>query len=155
MMEGGCACGAVRYRMESSPLIVHCCHCTWCQRETGTAFALNALVESSSISILEGEPESVLTPTNSGKGQTIVRCPQCQVAVWSHYAGFGEKVSFIRVGTLDPVHGIEPGIHIYTSSKLPWVVLPDDVPTSDEYYDAREVWSDDSRARLKAAFKAD
>ena len=152
--EGGCACGNLRYRMGAAPLIVHCCHCTWCRRETGTAFALNALVESAKVALLAGKPERVATPSNSGKGQTIVRCPACRVAVWSHYAGFGEKISFIRVGTLDAGHGLEPGIHIYTSTKLPWVVIPDGVPTAREYYDAKRIWSHESRARLKTAFQS-
>jgi hypothetical protein len=140
--------------MDATPLIVHCCHCTWCQRETGTAFALNALVESANVSLLAENPENVPTPSSSGKGQIIVRCPACQVAVWSHYAGFGDRISFIRVGTLDPGHGLQPGIHIYTSTKQPWVVIPEGQPSADEYYDSKEIWSEESRARLKAAFRA-
>ena len=93
MYEGGCACGGVRFRMLSAPLFVHCCHCRWCQRETGASFALNALIESDRVSVLSGEPEPTPTPSNSGKGQNIWRCPGCHVALWSNYAGFGDKVS--------------------------------------------------------------
>src|SRR5215204_5755694 len=102
-LEGGCTCGALRYRMTSKPLFVHCCHCRWCQRETGTAFALNAVIESDRVIVLSGTLDVVDTPSNSGKGQRIVRCPVCRIAVWSHYAGAGDAVRFVRVGTLaDP-----------------------------------------------------
>jgi hypothetical protein len=98
--EGGCTCGAVRYRMTSAPMIVHCCHCRWCQRESGASFALNAMIESDRVVLLQGEIEFVYTPSQSGKGQKIARCPKCHVAVWSHYAGGGDAVCFVRVGTL-------------------------------------------------------
>src|SRR4051794_40946188 len=100
-LTGGCTCRAVRYHMTSGPLFVHCCHCRWCQRESGAAFALNALIESDRVALLQGAPEEVLTPSNSGKGQRIFRCPSCRVAVWSHYAGGGDRIRFVRVGTLD------------------------------------------------------
>ena len=100
-LEGGCTCRAVRYRMTKRPLIVHCCHCRWCQRETGTAFALNALVESQFVELTAGEVEIINTPSNSGKGQKIARCPRCRIAVWSNYAGAGDALRFVRVGSLD------------------------------------------------------
>src|SRR5260221_10330975 len=122
--EGGCTCKAVRYRMESKPLIVHCCHCRWCQRETGTAFALNAVIEAGRVTALSGELEIIDTPSNSGKGQKIARCPTCKIAVWSNYAGGGPALRFIRVGTLDEPNQFPPDVHIYTQSKQPWIVLP-------------------------------
>jgi hypothetical protein len=148
--EGGCACRHVRYRMESLPLIVHCCHCRWCQRETGAAFALNALIESERLTVLEGEPEKVNTPSQSGKGQQIVRCPHCKVAVWSHYAGGGTLTSFVRVGTLDDPDRFPPDIHIYTESKQPWIALPEDVPATEAFYDIPSTWSAESLKRYKA-----
>jgi hypothetical protein len=148
--EGGCTCRAIRYRMTSRPLFVHCCHCRWCQRETGTAFALNALIESDRVELLAGEPETILTPSNSGKGQRIVRCPACKVALWSHYAGAGDAAKFVRVGTLDEPDPFPPDIHIFTASKQPWVVLPEGVPAMSEYYDMREHWPAESQARREA-----
>src|SRR5882724_11184303 len=133
-LEGGCDCRAVRYRMESSPLIVHCCHCRWCQRETGTAFAINALIEADRVSLLGAEPELVDTPSQSGKGQKIARCPSCRVAIYSHYAGGGELVKFIRVGTLDEPDVLAPDIHIYTDSKQPWVIIPQGVRAMPAFY---------------------
>lgn len=152
-LEGGCACGGVRFRMESPPLFVHCCHCRWCQRETGASFALNALVESERLRILEGQPQPVPTPTHSGRGQNIWRCPTCRLALWSNYAGFGDGVSFVRVGTLDNADRIEPDIHIFTDSKQPWVVIPEDHAAVPEYYRAKEHWPDGSRARLRAVLE--
>jgi hypothetical protein len=148
--EGGCTCRAVRYRMSDRPLIVHCCHCRWCQRETGSAFALNALIESARLQLVSGRPEFVVTPSNSGKGQTIARCPGCRIAVWSHYAGLGDLASFVRVGTLDEPDRCPPDVHIYTQSKQPWVVLPPGARAFSEYYQRGEVWSADSLARREA-----
>ena len=149
--EGGCVCGAVRYRLTTAPMFVHCCHCRWCQRETGAAFALNAMIESDRVDLLEDEPETVHTPSNSGQGQRIVRCPACKVAVWSHYAmAVGDKVRFVRVGTLDQPDRLPPDIHIFTASKQPWVVLPADAPAVPEYYDRKAYWPAESLARFRA-----
>src|SRR5262249_7683836 len=113
VMEGGCTCGAVRYRLAAEPLFVHCCHCRWCQRETGAAFALNAMIEADRVVLLNGEIEIVPTPSKSGKGQKIARCPNCRVALWSNYAGAGDAVRFVRVGTLDDPDALPPDIHIF------------------------------------------
>ena len=149
---GGCACGAVRFRMESAPLFVHCCHCHWCQRESGASFALNAMIEADRVTVLQGEPVPVPTPSNSGKGQTIWRCPECHVALWSNYAGAGDKIDFVRVGTLDEAHRLPPDIHIFTASKQPWVVLPEGQPAVEAYYSRKEYWPQDSLARREILF---
>ena len=147
-LEGGCTCGKVRYRLTRSPLVVHCCHCRWCQRETGTAFALNAMIETDYLRLLSGPTERIDTPSNSGKGQKIIRCPSCHIAVWSHYAGAGDLLSFVRVGTLDTPDALPPDIHIYTASKQPWVILPPDTPAFDEYYRRSEQLSEDCLQRM-------
>ena len=149
-MEGRCTCGRVRFAMTSPPLFVHCCHCRWCQRETGSAFALNAMIESDRVVVLCGEPEIVDTPSQSGKGQKIARCPTCRVALWSNYAGGGDKLRFVRVGTLDAPDRVSPDIHIFTASKQPWVVLPPGVPAVAEYYDSKRYWPPASLARREA-----
>lgn len=149
-LEGGCTCRAVRYRMTSAPLFVHCCHCRWCQRETGASFALNALIEADRVVVLQDAPEAVNTPSNSGKGQKIFRCSTCRVAVWSHYAGAGDAIRFVRVGTLDNPDALPPDIHIFTSSKQPWVVLPEGTPAVPEYYDRKIYWPAESLARRLA-----
>jgi hypothetical protein len=126
--------------MHGTPLFVHCCHCRWCQRETGSAFVLNAMVESDRVELLHGEPERVKTPSNSGKGQIISRCPTCRIALWSNYAGAGEAVRFVRVGTFDDPDRWPPDIHIFTSSKQPWVILPPGAPAVPEFYDRKQYW---------------
>jgi hypothetical protein len=149
--EGGCTCRAVRYRMTTKPMFVHCCHCRWCQRQTGSAFALNALIESDRVVLLEGEVEVVDVPTPSGKGQRIARCPKCRIALWSNYGGGGDAVRFVRVGTLDEPDRLPPDIHIHTSSKQPWVVLPPGTPAVPEYYKSSDTWPKESLARRAAA----
>ena len=150
-MDGGCTCGALRYRLKARPIFVHCCHCTWCQRETGSAFAVNAFIEASQVELLRGQPVSRKVPSASGKGQVFSRCTLCGVTVWSNYAGAGPNIHFVRVGTLDDPSWAPPEINIYTSTKLTWVVLPDDIPVVPEFYKASDYWPPDSIARFKAA----
>lgn len=148
--EGGCTCRAVRYRLTSRPMVVHACHCSWCQRETGTAFATNAVIEADRV-VVQGEVEVIDTPSLSGKGQRIARCPKCRVALWSNYAGAGASMRFVRVGTLDQPGEFPPDIHIFTSTKQPWVVLPAGVPAFPEFYNPKDLWPAESQARYKAA----
>jgi len=154
--EGGCTCGHVRYRVKSDPLIVHCCHCRWCQRQTGTAFALNALIEADRVEVLAGEVEEIATASPSGKGQTIARCPSCKVAVWSNYdmGGLKDRIRFIRVGSLDNPDLMPPDVHIFTSTKQPWVVLPPDDQAVSVFYDYETTWPAESLARRAALFEA-
>lgn len=149
MLEGGCACGAVRYRLEAPPMFVHCCHCLDCQRQTGSAFVLNALIETDRIAPLSGETVAVTMPTDSGRPHRVFRCAQCQTALWSEYGGVS-KLRFVRVGTLDKPATIAPDVHIYTRSKQPWVVLPPDVPAFEAYYDSRKLWPAASLERRRA-----
>lgn len=148
--EGRCACGTLRYRLLSRPLFVNCCHCRWCQRESGSAFALNAMIELDRVELLAGAPEQVDTPSASGAGQRIARCPSCRVAVWSHYAGAGPLVAFVRVGTLDEPDRLPPQVHIFTTTKQPWVILPEGVPAMPEFYDIQALWPPESLARRRA-----
>ena len=134
MAEGRCTCGAVRYRLQDKPFAVHCCHCRDCQRETGSAFVINGLIETPHVEVIEGEPETILTPSASGKGQQVVRCPNCKVALWSHYGGMGEKAAFIRIGTLEEPDACPPHVHIFTRSKQPWFQLPADAAAFEIFY---------------------
>ena len=154
LAEGGCDCKAVRYRMESAPLFVHCCHCRWCQRESGASFALNAMIESDRVVNLGAAPERVDTPSASGLGQKVARCPVCKVAVWSHYAGSGPVVSFVRVGTLDNPDLLPPDIHIFAASKQPWLQLAPGVPVVPEYYEREQHWPLESLARRQQILPA-
>lgn len=148
--DGGCDCRQLRYRLADRPLFVHCCHCRWCQRETGASFALNALIEADRLRLTAGTADLVDTPSASGKGQRIARCPHCRVALWSHYAGLGEALAFVRVGTLDEPDRFPPDIHIFAASKQPWVVLPPGTPAVSEYYRASDHWPAASLERRAA-----
>jgi hypothetical protein len=147
-LEGGCACGAVRYRLTSEPLFVHCCHCLNCQRQTGSAFVINVLIEADRVELLSGEPQVVPVPRSGGKEQEIWRCPTCQIAVYSVYTY--STVWFVRAGTLDDPAAVEPDVHIFTRSKLPWVTLPESVPAFDVFYDLDKLWPAASLERLEA-----
>ncbi len=146
--DGGCACGEVRYRLASEPMFVHCCHCLNCQRQTGSAFVINLLIEADRVELLAGEPQPIDVARVRGK-QRIWRCPTCQVAVYSKYTS--PKVRFVRAGTLDDPTSVAPDVHIFTRSKLPWVVLPDDVPAFNVYYDTQKLWPAESLERLGSA----
>jgi hypothetical protein len=148
-MEGGCTCRQLRYRLSGAPLIVHACHCRWCQRETGAAFALNALYEADRVAHLAGAPDIVVTPTISGRGQRIARCPSCRVAIWSNYPQAGPAVRFVRVGTLDEPDRLPPDIHIFTASKQPWFTLPAGAKAVREFYDLESTWSQPSLERRR------
>jgi hypothetical protein len=149
--EGGCACGAVRYRLASEPLFTHCCHCLNCQRQTGSAFVINMLIEADRVELLAGIPQPVDVPRDDGSKQRIFRCPTCQVALFSQYTHPG--VRFVRGGTLDDPWGVAPDVHIYTRSKLPWVTLPDSVPAFEVYYETKALWPAASLERLQAIKK--
>lgn len=155
-IEGGCSCGEIRYEVLVSPMIVHCCHCRWCQRQTGTAFALNALIEADQVRVIKGEVEILAVGSPSGKGQTIARCQSCRIAVWSNYymGGLKDYIRFIRVGTLDDPDIMPPDVHIFTCSKQPWVPLPDDAVIVDKFYKYEDVWSADSLLRREALLAA-
>jgi hypothetical protein len=150
--EGGCACGEVRYRLTSDPLFTHCCHCLNCQRQTGSAFVVNVLIEADRVVVLEGDPQPVDVPRDDGSSQTIFRCPTCQVAVFSLYGR--PELRFVRGGTLDEPSGIAPDVHIYTRSKLPWIALPESVPSFEAYYDMQALWPAASLSRLEAVLAA-
>ena len=148
-LGGGCACGAVRYRLLSAPMFVHCCHCLDCQRQTGSAFVLNALIETDRIALLRGEPRPVAMPTDSGRPHDVHRCPACGTALWSDY-GARPALRFVRVGTLDDPRALPPDVHIYTRSKLPWIALPETTPAFEAYYDMRALWPAESLERRRA-----
>jgi hypothetical protein len=150
-LAGRCACGAVRYRMRTAPMFVHCCHCLDCQRQTGSAFVLNALIETDRVEVTQGSPVRVEVPTDSGLPHGIYRCPTCQVAVWSEYGGRA-PLRFVRVGTLENPAALAPDVHIYTRSRQPWIGLPAGVPAFEAYYESSKLWPAASLARRRAIF---
>jgi hypothetical protein len=150
-LAGGCACGAVRYRLLGRPMFVHCCHCRNCQRQTGSAFVINALIETDRIALDAAEPQPSPVPTESGRPHLIYRCLTCGTALWSQY-GAVAALRFVRVGTLDEPAALAPDVHIYTRSRLPWVRLPEGVPAFEAYYDSAKLWPAASLERRRAIF---
>ena len=148
--EGGCACGEVRYRLTAEPLFVHCCHCLNCQRQTGSAFVINLLIETDRVALLSGDPQPVDVPREGGDTQRIWRCPTCQIALYSQYTR--PEFRYVRSGTLDEPRGVKPDVHIFTRSKVDWVELPEDVPAFDVFYDLDELWPAESIERMQAVF---
>lgn len=148
-MDGRCICGALRYRLMEPPMFTQCCHCSWCQRETGSAFAVNALIETARVEV-DGPIVERSIPSASGRGQILVQCAGCGTTIYGHYGGGGRAVAFVRTGTLDDPAAFPPDIHIYTATRRPWVLLPPDVPAVPEYYRASEYWPAASLARRDA-----
>jgi hypothetical protein len=148
-LPGSCSCGEVKYRLHGPPMFVHCCHCTLCQRQTGSAFVVNALIETARVEILAGAPAAISMPTESGRAHDIHRCPTCQIALWSDYGRRG-VLRFVRVTTLDEPAALPPDVHIYVRSKLPWVRLPEGARAFEAYYDMEKEWPAESLARRAA-----
>ncbi|WP_433989599.1 hypothetical protein SuNHUV7_02240 (plasmid) [Pseudoseohaeicola sp. NH-UV-7] len=149
--SGSCGCGKVAYKMTSNPMIVHCCHCKECQKQTGAAYVLNAIIEADRV-ICEGATTEHTLPTPSGKGQVITRCASCGTAVFSSYLVRLGKLTYVRVGTLDDPSRCPPDVQIFTSSKQPWVPLHPDIPSFDEFYKFEDVWSGSSLKRWNKIF---
>ena len=148
LLEGGCACGWVRYRLASDPLFVHCCHCLNCQRQTGSAFVINLLIEADRVELLAGAPRPVEVPRDDGSAQRVFRCPNCQVAIFSEYGR--PEVRYVRAGTLDQPSAVTPDVHIFTQSKVDWIAIPEETPSFQVYYDMKALWSAASLARFDA-----
>lgn len=147
---GQCFCGNIRFRMRGAPMFVHCCHCRDCQQQSGGAFVVNGLIEADRIELVSGAPKPIRMATDSGYPHDIYRCDACQSAVWSDY-GERDWLRFVRLATLDEPSAFKPDVHIYTRSKLSWVVLSADAAVFAEYYDMKTQWSPDSLARREAA----
>jgi len=149
--EGGCACGAVRFRFTDAPLFVHCCHCTRCQRETGAPFAHHAVIERTRLELLQGDPVFTLAPADSGRKHYVARCAGCGTAMWNCWGSREGVVAYVRVGAMDEPARFPPLAHIYVRSKQPWLALPDDASLHAGYYDGAKTWPAESLARYEAA----
>lgn len=149
-LTGGCACGAVRYEIEQTPISVNNCHCTLCQRQTGSTSVVNAFVETTALTLLSGETVRHVVKTGSGGDQVIVRCAECGTAIWSHYPRLGELAVGVRVGTLDDPGAVTIDAAIFTASRMPWVTLPEGIPHFEAGYNPAELLPPERFARLRA-----
>lgn len=150
-MPGGCACGAIRYRVTEKPLIVHACHCRDCQRNTGSAFVINLWIERKFVAADYSLLKTYRLTAGTGQPHDIYYCPNCGTRLWSHYHASPGETLLLRAGTLDDPAAIAPDVHIFTRSKLPWVQLPPGARAFETMYKLADVWSDESRARLRAS----
>ena len=149
-LEGGCGCGAVRYRLKDEPMYVNNCHCRLCQIQTGTGSAVNAFIETDRLDHLSGNLSEHEFVTGSGGVQIVVRCATCGTPVWSHYPRLGRKTAGIRVGTLDDPSAVRPDAAIFVVSKPGWAPLPEGIPQFEEYYNPAELLPAERFARMKA-----
>lgn len=148
--EGGCSCGAVRYRVTGAPIMVHNCHCRQCQQQTGSTSVVNGFWESDNIEIAQGETVEFAVPGGSGDPHVILRCAACGSAILSYYGRLGRLLSGVRAGSLDEPGSITPDVAIFTAEAMPWVALPEGIPHFETYYDPREVLAEASLDRLRA-----
>ena len=152
-LEGGCACGAVRYTVTDRPLIVHACHCRDCQRITGSAFVINLWIESRFVEPRGKAPKSHRLKGGTGKPHDVFFCGGCGTYVWSRYGGTPGDFLFVRAGTLDRPDAVQPDVHIFTRSKVPWLELPKGARAFETFYKLAEVWSPESYERFRRATK--
>ena len=137
--EGGCDCGAVRFRLEAEPIVVNCCHCRACQRQSGSAFAINVIVETDQVTILSGDPIRFAHETGSGAGQSNLRCDACGTSLASVYHAAGETLRFLRGGAFDDSTAVVPDVHIFTAEKVDWVAIPEGMRSYEGFYPGRDI----------------
>ena len=150
-LAGGCACGAARYELSTTPLIVHACHCRDCQRITGGPFVINIWIERRFVGTNGAKLGSFELRGGSEKPHEVFFCPTCGVFLWSRYAIAPGDCLFVRAGTLDRPDRIKPDVHIFTRTKLPWIELPKDALAFESIYTIADVWPPSSLERLRAA----
>lgn len=148
--EGGCGCGAVRYRVEGEPIFVNNCHCRLCQRQTGSTSVVNAFFESDRVTVTQGALIEYTFKGGSGSDHVMRRCAECGTAVFSHYPRAGRLSTGIRVGSFDDPSAFTPTAVVFTESKMPWVALPEGIPAFEQYYEPSELLAPDRFARLQA-----
>jgi hypothetical protein len=149
-LTGGCACGAVRYRIDRAPIFVNNCHCSLCQRQTGSTSVVNAFYESDAIDQFSGDTVEQGVKAGSGGAHAIIRCADCGTALWSHYPRLGALAAGVRVGTLDDPGALRPDAAIFVASKMPWVTLPEGIPHFEAGYDPSKLLPPERMARLRA-----
>ncbi|MBK6707942.1 MAG: GFA family protein [Sphingomonadales bacterium] len=123
MIAGGCNCGAVRYQIEGNPVVVAQCHCKNCQRQSGSAFSVNLMVPVAGVTST-GEL-AVYEDRDTRSGNAVYRkfCGKCGSPIFSDLAE-GNGMTIVKVGTLDDPAPFAPVVSVWTSTKMPWVELP-------------------------------
>lgn len=131
-------------------MFTHACHCTDCQRTTGSAFVIHSVLLGDDLQV-EGETKAGMLPSGSGAGCEIHFCAACGTYIWCRYLYHKVDVIALRVGTLDDTSQVSPQAHIFTRSKQPWLKLPEDVPAFEEALNRDAVWTAESIERYENA----
>lgn len=126
--EGGCQCGAVRYRVEGEPIAVGVCHCTECQRQSGSAFGMSLIVRKKAFQLLCGDLKLFNRTAASGRLVACAFCPECGTRIY-HEPRYLEGVLNVKPGTLDDTSFLQPTVQVWTMRRHPWVGLPSDIPS--------------------------
>jgi len=126
--DGGCICGAIRYRVTDEPLTLYACHCTDCQRHFGSSFGLSMIVSRTALQLLQGHPKKYAVALPGGLQRHGKFCGECATRLWGEPVKFPQVV-VVRPGTLDDTTWLDPVAHIWTRSAQQWVVFPNDALT--------------------------
>lgn len=145
--QGRCLCGEISYQIIDKPLFTHACHCTDCQKVTGSAFGLSMFILRQDFQMLSGTPTVAHPPQQYGVA-AIYACGDCGCAIYRTHS-YLDKFVFPFPGTFDDTTWVKPQAHIYTRSKQPWVQLADDEPAFEKQYKRDDVWPEASLKRLK------
>lgn len=146
-VEGGCQCGAVRFRMKAMPLAVYACHCKDCQRFSGATHTISMVVQAATVDLIGGELDRFDKPADSGRVIAMMGCKACGTKIWNEPPG-NTGMLIMKAGTLDDMSWAEPVGNIWTDSKAPWVVIDPDVPNFAGQPPNRQALIDAYSARL-------
>ncbi|HET7879616.1 MAG TPA: GFA family protein [Acetobacteraceae bacterium] len=121
-LSGGCQCGAVRYTISVEPLSVYVCHCRECRRQSASAFGISVIVPEAAFALTEGEVRTWRRPTDSGRVLDCMFCVVCGSRIC--HTTPDEGVVSVKGGSLDEPPGLQSATHIWTTRRLPGVVIP-------------------------------
>ena len=122
--EGGCQCGGIRYQIEGDPIALAICHCTDCQQQSGSAFGMSLIVPQAAFRVTLGEPRSFTKQADSGNETKCFFCGDCGVRIYHSPSAMGTTYN-VKPGTLDERSWLRPSVEVWTSSKQPWVAVPE------------------------------
>ena len=124
-ITGGCQCGAIRYEFNGEPVQQVACHCTDCQHQSGSAFGMSVVVNADDFRITKGEPKHYHSTSSTGRRKLGAFCHECGNRIYHQPEWRRGRIS-IKAGTLDDASWLKPQVHLWTKSRQPWVIIPDD-----------------------------
>jgi hypothetical protein len=148
--QGGCGCGAVRYRIERAPIFVNNCYCALCQLQTGSTSSAYAFFEIEAVEVLSGKLKRFAQQTGTDRKQKVMQCSECGIGLFFQPWPTGRHGICVRLGTFDDPWDIVPDAAVYVTERMPWVTLPEGIPTFDAYYNPDTLLPPERNARLRA-----